>query len=142
MFILEKAMKAQKGVEVKLYSFFNLGATWGWVVNATPQPLYPLERPSTHCVGGWVDTRASLKGCRKSHPPLRFEPQPVESCYTDCVIPAHKIIIDNYKIYYPCLYISILRQILCGLGLDTAFPLCVNTMMSGMFPAQSAAATD
>ena len=35
-------MKAQSGVEVQLYSFFNLGARWGWVVNATPRPLYPL----------------------------------------------------------------------------------------------------
>jgi len=24
----------------------------GWVVNATPQSLYPWERPGTHCVGG------------------------------------------------------------------------------------------
>jgi hypothetical protein len=37
-------MKAQRGVEVYLYSFFNLGARWGWVVNATPWPLYPRER--------------------------------------------------------------------------------------------------
>jgi hypothetical protein len=40
---LEQAMKAQRGVEVKLYSFLNLGARWGWVVNATPRPLYPRE---------------------------------------------------------------------------------------------------
>jgi hypothetical protein len=26
-----------------LFSFFNLGTGWGWVVIATPQPLYPLE---------------------------------------------------------------------------------------------------
>ena len=38
-----------EGVEVKLYSFFNLGARWVWVVNATPRPLYPRERPGTHC---------------------------------------------------------------------------------------------
>ena len=31
-------------VEVYLYSFFNLGARWVWVVNATAQPLYPRER--------------------------------------------------------------------------------------------------
>jgi hypothetical protein len=36
-------MKAQKGIEVQLYSFFNLGARWRWVVNATPRPLYPRE---------------------------------------------------------------------------------------------------
>jgi len=31
-------------VEVQLYSFFNLGAGWGWVFNATPRSLYPRER--------------------------------------------------------------------------------------------------
>jgi hypothetical protein len=55
------------GVEVYLYSFFNLEATWGWVVNATPRPLYPRERPGTHSTGGWVGPRAGLEGCRKSH---------------------------------------------------------------------------
>ena len=38
----------------------------GWVVNAEPQPLYPLERPRSHCVGGWVDPRAGLDGCGKT----------------------------------------------------------------------------
>ena len=28
--------------------------------NATPRPLYPRERPGTHCVGGWVGPRAGL----------------------------------------------------------------------------------
>jgi len=37
-------MKAQRGLEVGLYSFFNLGTSWRWVVNAKPQPLYPQER--------------------------------------------------------------------------------------------------
>ena len=26
----------------------------GWVVNATPRPLYPREWSCTHCIGGWV----------------------------------------------------------------------------------------
>jgi hypothetical protein len=38
-FALEQVVKAQKGS-----SFFNLGARWGWVVNATPRPLYSRER--------------------------------------------------------------------------------------------------
>jgi hypothetical protein len=37
-------MKAQRGVKVYLYYFFNLGARWGWVVNATLRPLYLRER--------------------------------------------------------------------------------------------------
>ena len=32
----------------------------GWVVKATPRPLYPRERPGTHCIGGWVGPRAGL----------------------------------------------------------------------------------
>jgi len=37
----------------------------GWVVNASPQPLY--LRPGTYCIG-WVGPRAALDGCGKSHP--------------------------------------------------------------------------
>jgi len=40
----------------------------GWVVNATPRPLYPRERLGTHCIGGWVGPRAVLDGCGKSRP--------------------------------------------------------------------------
>jgi len=44
-FTLEQAMKAYRGGEVYLYSFFNLGARWGWVVNATTRLLYPGKDP-------------------------------------------------------------------------------------------------
>ena len=43
-FTLQQAMKSQRGVEESLYSFLNLGTRWGWVVNATPRPLYPRGR--------------------------------------------------------------------------------------------------
>jgi hypothetical protein len=50
-----------------LYSFFNLDARGGGrVVNAMRQPLYPRERPGTHCIGGWVGPRAGLDRCGKS----------------------------------------------------------------------------
>ena len=51
----------------------------GWVVNATPPPLYPRERPGTPCIGGWVGPRAGLDGCG-------FDPrtvQTVASRYSD-----------------------------------------------------------
>jgi len=67
-FILEQATKAQSGKAVYLYSSFNLGARWGWVVNATPRQLYPQERPITHGIGGWVGSRTGLDGCGKSRP--------------------------------------------------------------------------
>jgi len=50
----------------------------GWVVSATPQPLYPRERPGTNCAGGWVGPRAGLNGCGKSRPPPRFDPRNVQ----------------------------------------------------------------
>ena len=31
--------------------------------DATPRPLYPRERPDTHCIGGWVGPRSGLDGC-------------------------------------------------------------------------------
>ena len=50
-------MKAQRGmgVEISLYSFFNFAARWERVVDATPRPHYPQERPSTFVqVAGWA----------------------------------------------------------------------------------------
>ena len=43
------------GVEVKLYTFFNLAATWGLLVNATPRQLYPREMAPVPIVqeAGW-----------------------------------------------------------------------------------------
>ena len=38
---------------------------WRWGVSTTPRPLYPRERPGTHCTGGWVSPRAGLDGCIK-----------------------------------------------------------------------------
>jgi hypothetical protein len=66
---------------------------------------YPLCRRLGGLQGwsGWV---------RKISPPVGFDPQtiqPLASSYTDCAIPAHKIIIDNNTIYYTCLYISIIQ---------------------------------
>jgi hypothetical protein len=40
--------------------FLDLGTRRGWMVSTTPRPLYPRERPGTHCTGGWVGPRADL----------------------------------------------------------------------------------
>jgi hypothetical protein len=42
--------------KVQLYSFFNLGIRWGWVVNATFRPLYLWERDTVTIVQepGWA----------------------------------------------------------------------------------------
>jgi hypothetical protein len=52
----------------------------GWVVNATPRPVYPpRERLGTNCVGGWVGPRAGLDG--KFRPPqgIRSPDHPARS---------------------------------------------------------------
>ena len=54
----------------------NIDPRWGWVVNATPRPLYARERPDTHCIGGWVGPRAGLDGCGKSPPQWDSIPGP------------------------------------------------------------------
>jgi hypothetical protein len=38
------------------------------MVSTTPRPLYPRERPGTHCTGGWMGPRAGLDVCEKSRP--------------------------------------------------------------------------
>jgi hypothetical protein len=50
----------------------------GWVIDATPRPLYSRERPSTRYIEGCVGPRAGLDGCGKSRPPLGFDPQTVQ----------------------------------------------------------------
>jgi hypothetical protein len=90
-----------------LYSFFNLGARWGWVVNATPQPLYPWLKPGTHFNGGgWVPWGVPAVGGKCGTPPppppggRGFDPrivQPAASRYTDCAcgkVVTHRVKLD------------------------------------------------
>jgi hypothetical protein len=52
-----------------------------WVVNTTPRPLYPLERPGTHCTEGWLGPRTGLDWCGKSRLPtgIRSPDRPARS---------------------------------------------------------------
>jgi hypothetical protein len=79
----ELAYRVDRGIALP---FLALGARRGWVVSTTPQPLYPQERPGTHCTGSWVGPRASLDVCEKSPPSPGFDPwtvQLIASLYTD-----------------------------------------------------------
>ena len=104
MFALEQAMQAQRGVEVYLYSFFNLGSRWELVANATSRPLYPQE-------GDPVPQGRSGR-MRKISPLPGFDPrtvQPVASRYTDYAIPAHTTNFNTQKLcVLPALSISLL----------------------------------
>ena len=61
-------------------SLLNLGARWWWVVNVTPRPLYPRQRPGTHCTGGWVGPRTGPDRCGKSRPHRDSIPGPSSPC--------------------------------------------------------------
>jgi hypothetical protein len=65
----------------------------GWVVNATPRPLYLWERPNTHCMGGWVGSGAVLDGWRQSRPHRASIPVP--SHYANWAIPTHLVQYDS-----------------------------------------------
>ena len=55
-FTLEQSLKALKGIDVYLYSFFHLGTIRRWVVNVTPRPPYSLETDPVPIVqeAGWA----------------------------------------------------------------------------------------
>ena len=54
---------------------------WRWVVSTTPRPLYPRERPGTHCTGGWVGPKGRSGRVRKFSPPtgIRSPDRPARS---------------------------------------------------------------
>jgi hypothetical protein len=76
----------------------------GWVVKATPRPLYPRgNRPGTNFIGGWVGPRTGLDDA-ENLTPLGFDPrsvQPVQSRYTHYAIPAHRHIKVKHSRYRP-----------------------------------------
>ena len=51
----------------------------GWVVNATPRPLYLPERTGIHFIGGWLGPRAGLDRCGISRPHRDSIPGPSSS---------------------------------------------------------------
>jgi hypothetical protein len=48
-----------------------------WMVNATPQPFYPQERPGTYFIGSWVGSRPVWTGAKNLAPP-GFDPRTVQ----------------------------------------------------------------
>jgi hypothetical protein len=51
------------------------------MINATPRPPYPWERPGTHCIGGSMGLIAGLDLCGKPPPPtgIRSPDRPASS---------------------------------------------------------------
>ena len=91
--------------EVYLYSFFNFGARWGWLVNTTPQPLWPLVKDPLPIAQNALWAPGSVwKGAENLAPTGIRSPdtQPVASRYNEYVIQARseKIIrIISYPVF-------------------------------------------
>jgi hypothetical protein len=65
--LLWTCCKGTEGIEVRLYSFFDLSTWRGWVFKTTrPTALSPWKSPATHCMGGSVGLRAGLDDYGKS----------------------------------------------------------------------------
>ena len=72
-------MKAQRAERVMVYSFSNLGARWGWVVNATPRLLYLWEGNPAPIVQepGWPPGPAWTSA--KNLVPTGFDPRTAQA---------------------------------------------------------------
>ena len=99
-FTLVQATEVQRRSNVLLYSFFDLDARWGCVVNATPRPLCPREAESLPIVqeAGWA-TGPVWTGAENLAPqwdsiPRPSKPSDTETPKTECrtshwVMPSH-----------------------------------------------------
>jgi hypothetical protein len=78
------------------------------VVSTTPRPLYPRERPGTHCTGGWLGPRAGLDVCEFHQQYIIFMYRPViltktseipHDCYHNIIMYVYRYILSLYVIY-------------------------------------------
>ena len=75
-----------------MYSFFNLGVRWKWVVNAMPWPHYPPERDLVPIVRkvGWASMRVwmAMENLASTEASTPDSPACRESLY-DLSCPSH-----------------------------------------------------
>ena len=72
-----------------------------------PAALLPADRAVIYGTRGWVGPRVSLDGCGKFPLPTGFDPrtvQPVESRYTDYIVPVHQFTSRLFRTSYSQLF--------------------------------------
>jgi hypothetical protein len=82
---LKQAYRTQRRSSCIVLLYFNLGTRWGWVVNTTPQALYPRNGPGP-IIQEARCTLSRSERVRKNSLPLGFDPrnvQPIASRYSD-----------------------------------------------------------
>jgi hypothetical protein len=90
-----------EGRQVQLYSSFNLGTRWRWVVKATPRTLYPREKDPIPFVqdAEWATGPSGLM--QKISPVPGFDPRAVHLvaiCYAGCSVSTHFYYLFKYTI--------------------------------------------
>ena len=76
---------------VWLYSFFNLGTKWGWIVNATPQLHCPQQKTRYLLYKRLGGLQGRSRRMRKISPPLGFDPRKVQpvAAHRKKTVPQH-----------------------------------------------------
>jgi len=74
-------MNAHRGVQVLIYSFFNLGSRCRWVANATPWAVYPRQRDPLPIVqkSGWAPVPIWTSAENLTSTVIRSSDRPVRS---------------------------------------------------------------
>jgi hypothetical protein len=101
--------RAQKGNRGIALLILDLDARRVWVVSTTPQPLYPRERPGTHCTGGWVGPRAGLDVCEKPRP-HQDSHKNVAWIIKNFSVSAHSMYATQSNVFLLNLHITIFRM--------------------------------
>jgi hypothetical protein len=101
-------------LSISLHVPVNLSARWGWVVNATPQSLYPREGDLVPIVQKWVGPTASLDKCRKPRlPRIRSPDRPYRPRYASPTKSFLKVIIYFFSVEMSLHLQSKCRPALC-----------------------------
>jgi hypothetical protein len=121
-FTLERVTKAHRGVEIEIYSFFNLGARWVGDQRVAPTALHP-GMARYPFIGGWLCPMVGLDACGKFRTQGFYSQtvQPVASCYTDYAILVHKVLQFLYQTKYMSSYFLIVIPKYTFLNVFTSF---------------------
>jgi hypothetical protein len=66
--------------------FFNLDAKWGWVVNATPWPLYFRETDTLHTIEEAVWAPVTVWTGAENLSPTRILSRTVQPVASGCIV--------------------------------------------------------
>ena len=113
MFPLQ-AQRVGRGIAVLFHDHSTRRGEWS---AARPGLIYPLEKPGTHCTGGWVGPRAGLDRCGKSRiTGIRSPDRPSRS---------QSLYRLSYPAHYECQVGKDLKWRRCGFVWKFCFCLCL-----------------